>query len=264
VLRENGRNHLSKQFYTTFANVRETGFDWINCDIMSGMLGITDESWKHTVVSLVDLKPENVAIYKMEVYFNTKLFKKIRHNPKLLIEDEAEASHFEWARNYLESNGYFMWDCFSFATKPEYIHRHRRNIQSGGEMLGIGLSSHSYFNGFMFQNTSDMSEYAAMIESGRLPVTRAYKLTAQDEMVRYITFGLKNLSFDRQDFVERFGADVSVLFPEQITTLLDKNMIVMDDNKVALTPKYYGYADDIARIFYPQKQREAMLAHISR
>ena len=153
ILLKNGRNHLSNQFYKTFEETRNAGFDWINCDIMSGMLGITDESWQNTVKTLADWRPENVAIYKMEVYYNTKLFKKVRHEPELLIDDAMEASHFEWARAYLESEGYMMWDCFSFTTNEKYIHRHRRNVQSGGEILGIGLSSHSYFNGFMYQNT---------------------------------------------------------------------------------------------------------------
>ena len=110
----------------------------------------------------------------------------------------------------------------------------------------------------------DMGEYVQMVESGEIPVTRAYKLSAQDEIVRYIVFGLKNLSFDRKDFIQRFGADVSVLFPEQIETCLRENFITMDEDKVMLTPRYYGYADDIARLFYPERRKDAMLAHISR
>ncbi|KAF6628174.1 coproporphyrinogen-III oxidase family protein [Paenibacillus polymyxa] len=264
ILELNGRNHSKKQFYQAFERIREAGFDWINCDIMSGMLGTTEENWQGTIQELLGLHPENIAIYKMEVYYNTKLFRKVKEEPALLISNRVEARHFDEARAVFEDHGYRMSDCFSFISDDKYLHRHRRNLQNSEEMIGIGLSSFSYVNGYVYQNTSKMDEYENMIRNHELPMNRAYKLTQQDEMVRFIAMGLKNLHFSRQHFIDRFGVDASDLFANKIEHLIDKEVLYMNDNTLGITSRYYGYADDIGRFFYPKQHQKSMLAHITR
>lgn len=264
VLKENGRNHLSKIFYDTYDRVRMAGFDWVNCDLMSGMLHETEESWKNSVEALYGFGPENISIYKMEVFYNTKLFKKLRENPEILVSDDVEAAHFRWARRFLESKGYFMSNNSSFVISPHYIDRHRENIQYGGEMIGIGLSSHSSFNGSMYQNTSDMKEYVDMVTNGRLPISRSYKLLKRDEIIRYVVMSFKNLKIKRQDFINKFGVELTDVYGEQISDLTRKGLLRLDEDHLYLESEYYDFADDVARFFYPTHLQEDMLAHISR
>lgn len=264
VLELNGRNHSKPLFYKTYDRVRTAGFDWVNCDLMSGMVGATDENWRDTVNEMLQLRPENIAVYKMEVYYNTRLFRKIKKNPDLLISNNTEAEHFEWARKTFEDNGYAMWDCFSFTNDERFIHRHRRNVQSGGEMIGIGLSSHSYVNGNIYQNTSQMDEYRNFVTNQKLPINRAYRMNQQDEIIRFITMGLKNLSFSGKDFFDRFGFEVQDIYFEQMKYLMDKGIIAKRADDYIVTHSYFGYADDIGRYFYPENKKESMLAHMSR
>ncbi|WP_145331593.1 coproporphyrinogen-III oxidase family protein [Paenibacillus xylanexedens] len=264
VLKENGRNHLSNMFYGTYERVRQAGFDWVNCDIMSGMLHESEESWKSTVRLLSEIRPENISIYKMEVFFNTKLFRKLRQNPDMLVSDDAEAANFRWARKFLEAEGYFMWNNSSFVTSPKYIHKHRQNVQYGAEMLGIGLSSHSYFLDSMFQNTADMNEYVEKISKGELPISRSYKLSKQDQITRYIVMSLKNLTLSREHFIENFGLDITSVLPAKIEELTSQGLIHLDEKQLYIDPEYYDFADDVARFFYPEHLQEDMLAHISR
>ncbi|WP_186786001.1 coproporphyrinogen-III oxidase family protein [Paenibacillus agilis] len=264
VLELNGRNHSKPLFYSTYERVRKAGFDWVSCDIMSGMVGATDENWINTINEMVQLKPENIALYKMEVYYNTKLFRKVRKDPDLLISNAKEVQHFEYARETFGRNGYSMWDCFSFTNNDRYIHRHRLNVQSGGEMIGIGLSSHSYVNGYIYQNASQLNEYRDFVNNNKLPINRAYKMSQQDEIIRFITMGLKNLSFSASDFLNRFGFEVQDLYGKQMSYLMEKGIVIKNGDNFIVTSSYYGYADDIGRYFYPENKKESMLAHISR
>lgn len=264
VLKMNGRNHILKLFYETYDRLRSVGFDWINVDILSGLLHELEETWKNTIQTLAGLRPENISIYKLEVFYNTTLFQLLKKRPELMISDDVEARRFKWARNWLENEGYYMFNSTMFTTDDQYIHEQRRAVHYGEEMLGIGLSSHSYFNGFLFQNTSDMKEYHEWIEEGKNPILRAYKLSAREEIIRSIVFGLKNLSLSRNAFYQRFGFDIKALFADKINDLEAKGILEVTDNHINIAFDYYEFADDVSRFFYPDEQKEDMLAHLSR
>lgn len=264
ILTANGRNHKTETFYKTYDRIRNAGFDWVNCDLMSGMLHETDDTWKYSLELLKECNPENITIYKMEVFFNTKLFSAVRRNPEILISHETEAKHFRGARNFLESNGYFMCNNATFATDHKYIDRHRQNVQYGGDMVGIGLSSHSYFQGNMYQNTSDMKEYQEVVAGGKLPISRSYKLSQKDQITRHVVMSLKNLKVSRSQFVDNFGLDLTQVFPDEVRRLTSEGFAHLDNEHLSIDPEYYDFADDVARLFYPMELHNDMLAHISR
>jgi len=49
------------------------GFKQVNIDLIAGMLGDTEEKWKVTVQKAIELDPDSVTIYQMEVPFNTTI-----------------------------------------------------------------------------------------------------------------------------------------------------------------------------------------------
>jgi len=49
ILDINGRRHTVDTFNTIYQRLRETGFDNINVDILSGMLNESEETWNKTI-----------------------------------------------------------------------------------------------------------------------------------------------------------------------------------------------------------------------
>ena len=72
VLRENGRAHESKEIYKAWPWIQKAGFYNINLDLIAGMVGDTDEKWKETVRRTVELEPDSVTIYQMELPLDRK------------------------------------------------------------------------------------------------------------------------------------------------------------------------------------------------
>ena len=70
----NGRAHRSKEVFKAYDFARGLGFDNINVDLISGMLDETDENWLDCIEKVIDLSPDCVTIYQMEVPFNTGNF----------------------------------------------------------------------------------------------------------------------------------------------------------------------------------------------
>ncbi len=73
LLELNGRAHRSKEIGRAYAFARSLDFPQINIDLIAGMLGETDENWHDTVRKTLELEPDSVTIYQMELPFNTTI-----------------------------------------------------------------------------------------------------------------------------------------------------------------------------------------------
>ena len=71
ILAANGRAHLSPEIYRAYEWAREVDFPQINIDLIAGMMGETEEKWRETVRRAIELEPDSVTIYQMELPYNT-------------------------------------------------------------------------------------------------------------------------------------------------------------------------------------------------
>ncbi|HYK19641.1 MAG TPA: radical SAM protein, partial [Pyrinomonadaceae bacterium] len=71
ILAANGRAHLSPEIYRAYNWARQVNFPQINVDLIAGMMGETEEKWRETVQRTVELEPDSVTIYQMELPYNT-------------------------------------------------------------------------------------------------------------------------------------------------------------------------------------------------
>ena len=75
VLRLNGRAHESKEIWRAYGFAREAEFPQINIDLISGMLGETEDNWRDCIRQAIEMQPDCLTIYQMEIPFNTTIFK---------------------------------------------------------------------------------------------------------------------------------------------------------------------------------------------
>ena len=73
ILELNGRAHRSPEIFRAYEFARSLGFPQINIDLIAGMLGETDENWRDCVEKTLELQPDSVTIYQMELPFNTTI-----------------------------------------------------------------------------------------------------------------------------------------------------------------------------------------------
>ena len=73
ILELNGRAHRSPEIYRAYGCARALGFPQINIDLIAGMLGETEENWRDCVEKTLELEPDSVTIYQMELPFNTTI-----------------------------------------------------------------------------------------------------------------------------------------------------------------------------------------------
>src|SRR4030095_15196771 len=75
ILELNGRAHRSPEIGQAYRAARALDFPQINIDLIAGMLGETEENWRICVQKTLELEPDSVTIYQMELQFNTTISK---------------------------------------------------------------------------------------------------------------------------------------------------------------------------------------------
>ena len=145
ILETNGRAHRSKEVFRAYEFARQLGFDNINADLISGMLEETDDNWSDCIDQVIDLSPDCVTIYQMEVPFNTTIFKSMKEQGKLAAPVADWRTKRRWvdeAYGRLESAGYTVSSAYTAVKNPEktkFIYRDR--LWSGADMVALGVAS---------------------------------------------------------------------------------------------------------------------------
>jgi oxygen-independent coproporphyrinogen-3 oxidase len=73
ILELNGRAHRSPEVFRAYEYARSLDFPQINIDLIAGMLGETEDNWHECVRKTIELDPDSVTVYQMELPFNTAI-----------------------------------------------------------------------------------------------------------------------------------------------------------------------------------------------
>ena len=238
ILAANGRAHLSPEIYRAYQWAREVDFPQINIDLIAGMMGETEEKWKDAIKRAIDLQPDSVTIYQMELPYNTvisqDILKKGMTSP---IAGWSIKRHWlDYAFEQFLAHDYEIAGTDIVATKKKtcrFIYRDA--LWHGGDMIGIGVSSFSHFGGVNFQNAHNFEEYVRILNEDRLPLLRAVSLTPKQRLIREMVLQLKTGWLDTGYFEKKFGVDVWKEFQPVYEDLQNKSLLHRDNGTISLT-----------------------------
>ena len=72
-LKQLGRTHTAADIPATFKELRATGFTNINFDLIAGLPGQTLAGWKSNLEQAMQLEPEHLSLYLLDVHEGTPL-----------------------------------------------------------------------------------------------------------------------------------------------------------------------------------------------
>ena len=265
LLARNGRSHGVAHALRAVGYARTLQFPVMNIDLMSGMIDETPETWDASLDTLIGIKPEHVSIYRMEVYKNTLLYSAGFTGPGVggIPTDDQELAQWHHAVERLEAAGYTQVAGHAFILKPEHNHVQRSDNWSTGELLGMGVSSFSYLNGVVFQNSSKWDEYVSNASAGRSAVKRSVRLSSKGVMGREMVLGLKLFRVDRIAFQSRHGFDPMDLYGARIGQLEREGLLSVTPEAIELTRRARDYVDIICALFYLPEHQDKRFARFA-
>ena len=263
LLRLNGRIHLAEDVERAYGLLRDHDFGWVNLDLMVGMVGETDASWEHSVERIMELAPDSVTIYQTEVPRNTQLYRDWKDGklPGDLIPWDVKRERLNNAFSKLEAAGHVVASAYAAVRDPSrHLFRYQQHLWRGGDMLGLGASSFSYFGGVHYQNDARADGYARTIAEGRLPIYRAAALSREERIVREFVLQLKWGRVDGAAFRRRFDVDLWHTFAKPLQALAADGLVAdrdATDADVVLTRTGLLRVDELIPQFYLREHLDA-------
>lgn len=256
ILAANGRAHLSAEVYKAYEWAREVNFDQINIDLIAGMMGESEDTWRDAVRRALELEPDSVTIYQMELPYNTVISREmIEQGLDSPIADwPTKRRWLEYALDEFQARGYRSASAYTLATtkKPtRFIYTD--NLWHGGDMIGLGVSSFSHFDGVHFQNHPSFEDYVTALENNQQPLWRALRLTPKQRLIREMVLLLKTGAIDTKYFQSKFVVDVWQEFQSVYERLSQDEMLRRNNGSIELTRRGLLQVDHfLAEFFEPE------------
>ncbi|MDY7092426.1 MAG: coproporphyrinogen-III oxidase family protein [Acidobacteriota bacterium] len=260
ILKENGRAHVTKEIDRVLPWVAELDFPQLNIDLIAGMVGETWETWKHTIDRTLEVSPDSVTIYQMELPYNTVYSKQVLEGgdgPPIAnweLKREWQAYAFE----RLAENGYRVSSAYTMV--KEGCHDpfvYRDSLWQGADLLPLGVSSFGHLSGVHFQNESGWTPYLERVEQGELPVSRAFVPSEDEKLTREVILQLKRGWLDRRPFQEKFGVDIRERFLQPLAELQEENLLDIEGDRIELRRPGLLRVDTLLPKFYAPEYRGA-------
>ena len=118
ILEINGRAHRSPEIFRAYQFAQSLGFPQINIDLIAGMLGETEENWQRCVEKTIELAPDSVTVYQMELPFNTTI-----------------------SSDVLKGTGRFQEHVASWSTKRRWVDEAFEALQKAGYTIGSAYTA---------------------------------------------------------------------------------------------------------------------------
>ena len=259
ILATNGRAHRSQAVFRAYEFARQLGFDNINVDLIAGMLEETDENWSNCIDQVIDLSPDCVTIYQMEVPFNTTIFKSMKEQGKLaapVANWQTKRRWVEEAYGRLESAGYSVTSAYTAVKDPEktkFIYRDR--LWSGADMVALGVASFGHLGGIHYQNLTHIDQYCDTIESEGSVVRRALLTTDEERFVRELILQWKLGVVRPSYFREKFGIDILARFSQVFEEWRASGDLIAGEDELRLSRTALLRVDSMLyRFFLPHHQ----------
>ena len=247
-----------------FEEARRLGFGSINIDLIYGLPLQTRTSFSQTIDTVVDMRPDRVAVY---LYAHVPW---IRAHQKRLDTDaiptgDRKLELFAEAMSRFLAAGYRQIGMDHFALPDNELaravdhHELHRNFMGytthpASDLVGAGLSAIGDVAGAFAQNVKKLTTYYEAIEAGRFPIERGYLLDADDKLRRFVIAELMcNFRVDRAAVSARAGMAFEQYFAEEIEQLaggpIADGLATLDSERLELTEPGRLLVRNVAMIF---------------
>ena len=166
-LRDIHRPHTWEQVSAAVAAARKAKIKNVSLDLIYGLPGQSEESWRETVEKAIALDPEHLSCYGLTVEEGTPLAARVERGEEL-PDDDAQAAFYLWTVERLNTAGYGQYEISNFA-RAGFQSRHNLKYWMGQEYMGFGPAAHSDFGGCRYAYVRDLEGYIkGVLEGGEL------------------------------------------------------------------------------------------------
>ena len=258
-LRQLGRIHDAGDVLASVAWARQAGFENLNLDLIFGLPEQPLDRWQATVRQAVSLCPEHLSLYALTIEPRTPFGRLAERRQLPLPDPDLAAEMYEWAGDFLESQGYIQYEISNWAkdvpgfkgqlsrdecSTPRFACQHNLQTWRNRPYLGFGAGAHGYASGVRYSNVLRIKTYIERCHlslvprhSSRVPrhsspvsrplfplspvVVNHHSVSIHEQMQETMMLGLRltREGVSANVFYTRFGVQMEDVFGNEIEEL---------------------------------------------
>jgi oxygen-independent coproporphyrinogen III oxidase len=258
ILEENGRAHLSPEIFRAYEWIQQVGFPQVNIDLIAGMIGETDENWQRCISQALQMKPDNITIYQMELPFNTVISKEMKELG-IVSPIAGWPTKRRWvseAMDQLLAAGFHVSSGNELIRNPATDHFiYRDNVWRGCDLIATGVSSFGHFQGVHYQNLDRIEDYTETVNRGELPINRALRPSRHQLLIRELVLLMKEGHLSVQWFRDRFGVDILDEFADAFRNQQAAGYLTVQGDDIQLTRRGLLQVDSLLPEYFEPQHR---------
>jgi oxygen-independent coproporphyrinogen-3 oxidase len=162
-IRRTGRKHTAEIVAAEIQTLAGAGIRNCNIDLIAGLSGQTEASWRRSLEWIERLAPAHVSVYMLEVDQDSRLGREIllggvRYGAAGAPSDDATAAFYEIAVERLAAMGIARYEISNFA-RPGFESRHNLKYWRLDPYIGFGADAHSFDGTMRRRNPETVQEY---------------------------------------------------------------------------------------------------------
>ena len=231
-----GRSHTTADTLKTFNDLRSVGFENVSFDLIAGLPGQTLAGWERNIRQALELRPEHLSFYLLEVHSGTPLAEHIRRGIQPEPDDDLAGVMYRWMLEQAADAGYEHYE-ISNLCRPGFHSRHNVKYWTAEAYYGFGCSAHSYDGATRrWSNHRDVLKYVTVIESGESAVVDEQQLSQTDVRAEAVFLGMRLMhGVDLRAFKKSFGVDLRDEHAEDLDRFCKAGLVELDGDLIRLT-----------------------------
>ena len=231
-----GRSHTTADTLKTFADLRSVGFENVSFDLIAGLPGQTLDGWQRNIKQALELGPEHLSFYLLEVHSGTPLAEHIRRGIQPEPDDDLAGVMYKWMLEQAAQAGYEHYE-ISNLCRPGFHSRHNVKYWTADAYYGFGCSAHSYDGAARrWSNHRDVLKYVSVVEAGESPIVDEQQLSQTDVRAEAVFLGMRLMQgVNMRRYRESFGVDLRDEHAEDLDRFCKAGLVELDGDSIRLT-----------------------------
>lgn len=236
-LKNIGRIHTREEFLENYNMARNIGFKNINVDLIFGLPNLSKKEWLETLANIIKIRPEHISTYSLIIEEGTR-FGSLYEKGLLKETDEIiDREMYSICKELLINNNYEHYEISNFS-KIGYNSKHNIDCWKRKNYIGLGLNSHSFFEGIRYKNISNLEEYIKNSYNNYLIRENIEVLSIKESMEEFMFLGLRLIKgVSIKNFQKEFRRDIFTVYSKQINYLLKEKLLLLEKDSLYLSNK---------------------------
>ena len=229
-----GRTHNKSDAYLAIKNLKESGINNINVDLMYGLPNDSFAKFKKDLKEAVKLKVNHISSYALILEEHTMLYNRFKEGKFSELDGDIQANIYYKTNKYLAKNGYNHYEISNYA-KSGYESIHNLTYWNNEYYLAIGASGSYYLDNTRYTNINNLRKYYEGINNNHLEYLEENKLSIKDQMAEEVILGLRKVEgVDLNRFKDKFDISIYEVFGDIINDLVNIKLLISIDNHLKI------------------------------